>query len=680
MLFRKSLAGAALAVFVGVGAALAGAGSAIAQNVPEAMHFARRPAISSVDLSPDGRHLAAVVSPDGTRRHVSIWQTDNFDAAPFNIGTDERSELVSVRFVSNDRIFVTTQQPFVTGNLRTFVSRTQLLRLDGTPVTTSLSYPEAGQFEPFVGLGNLVSTLPLEEDFILVGSPRPGGDTYRFNIRNGTYERYQRGSDRWSNFRDARGEIRGRVRADFESGAAFRSIEILHPDTGAFEEHFRVYARDRGGAIGIAGFSTDPNIIFIYQTSEGRDNSAVYEYDIRQRRIGEVAFAHPVFDAAGIIQSTYAEDFGEILGFRYAGERTKTFWVDPAIEDAVDQIRAALAPDRRVLRWQGIADGRTYNLETDAGADVSLVAWSRDRRRLVVRRSGFRTPPEYHVLIDGRLRLLGRAYPELAGNSALGDAEVIQYPARDGLQIPAIVYRPNAEIYGPGPYPAIIVPHGGPWARDDSDWDTTGWSQYFVSRGYTVIMPQFRGSLGWGDRLWIAGDGQWGRTMQDDKDDAARWLIAQGLADPDRIAMHGYSYGGYSAMMAAVRPSGLYRCAAAGAGPSTLDMARRETYDNRWVREVQHPAIDGEDPLRLAAHANIPLYLYSGDRDNVVNPNDSRRMASALRANGSFVRLEILPVMDHTLNTWTPANFAAILTTVEDFFQNQCGPGGSGSL
>lgn len=683
MLFRKSLAGAALAVFVGMGAALAGAGSAIAQNVPEAMHFARRPAISSVDLSPDGRHLVAVTSADGQRTIVSIWRTDNFEAGPFNVGSDPRSEVISAQFIKNDRIFVTTQQlvdrnPFSQAFGRTYAYRTQLLDLRGNPVTTSLRFDGLNaEQQAFVGIGQLVSSLPRDPQSVMVRNP-VNGDLYRLNLYNGRAERTERGSTRFSGVQvDFNGEVRARQEFNFDGGAAYIGQFLRHPDTGQFDEHFRNYARDRQ-TFEVAGFTTDPNIIFI-RSSQDRDRTAIYEYSIRDRQLGEVAFAHPLFDAGSVIISTAEADFGEVLGFGYQGERNRVFWVDAALDDAHELLRETLRVPTVPVNWVDIATGERARFSVGDGVDVSISDWSQDRTRFVIRRSGLNVPPEFYVLIDGNLRLLGRAYPELA-NATLGQGELIQYEARDGLMIPAFLTRPDPAVYGPGPYPTIIVPHGGPWARDDSDWDTTGWNQYFAARGYAVLQPQFRGSLGWGQRLWRAGDREWGRAMQDDVDDGARYLISQGVAAQGRIAVHGYSYGGYSAMMAAVRPNNLYRCAAAGAGPATLADFKRATFNSRYLREFQHPTAEGEDPLVRVNEVSIPLYLYTGDRDTRVLPAESRRMEAAMRAAGKPVRLEILPDMEHSLNTWTPANFAAILTTVEDFFQNQCGPGGSGSL
>src|SRR5690606_22104946 len=240
---------------------------------------------------------------------------------------------------------------------------------------------------------------------------------------------------------------------------------------------------------------------------------------------------------------------------------------------AYTMLRQALGVQDTTVEWVGIDDGVRRRFTVGDGADISIVDWSDDRTTMIVEKSGPRTPPEFYLVQNGRARLLGRAYPEI-NPEALGETRLIQYRARDGLMIPAFLTTPPAHIYGPGPYPTIVTPHGGPWARDELDWDTTGWTQYFAARGYAVLQPQYRGSDGWSQRLWKAGDREWGGRMQDDKDDGVRYLIEQGIADPDRVAMHGYSYGGYAAMVAAVRPNGLYQCAIAGAGPSSLYLIR----------------------------------------------------------------------------------------------------------
>ena len=661
------------------GPALAQSGEAAA-TPPPASAFAREAAIASVDISPDGQHVAAVISPDGDRRLVSLWKSDALDQAPYIIGSDdERAEVVGVSFVKNDRIFVTTQQltsfnPFSGRQERSYITRRQILDLEGNPVRLGLEFDGlTDDQQALIGVGSLVSSLPQDDESILVKDPVKG-DIYKLNVYNGRASRVYRGSSEFSGEQaDLDGDIRARTQFEFDDGAVYIAQWIKHPDTGDWAEHFRWYARDRA-PVEIVGFSNDPNIIFVSRVGD-RDRAAIWEYDIRAREFTEIAFAHPLFEAAGVIRSRAPENFGEVIGFGYNGPRSQTYYTDPVLEASQKQLRDALKIDMVPVEWTDIASGEQSTFTVGETGDVSIVASSLDRGEMIVAKDGLGTPTEYYILANGKLRLLGRAYPELK-DAALGDGEVIQYKARDGLMVPAILTKPDPAVHGTGPYPMIVVPHGGPWGRDGLGWDRTGWVQYFATRGYAVVQPQFRGSQGWGQRLWRAGDGEWGRQMQDDLDDAVIHLVAQGVADPERVAVHGYSYGGYAAMMAAVRPNGLYQCAVAGAGPASIALFKKGTYNSRFLREFQHPTAEGEDPIARVNEVSIPLYLYTGDRDTNVLPSESETMAAALERAGKPVQLRILPDMEHTLNTWTPENMEAVLTSVEDFFKTQCGPGG----
>jgi dipeptidyl aminopeptidase/acylaminoacyl peptidase len=259
--------------------------------------------------------------------------------------------------------------------------------------------------------------------------------------------------------------------------------------------------------------------------------------------------------------------------------------------------------------------------------------------------------------------------------SALGQTKLVQYKARDGLVIPAFLTTPPASA-GAGPHPAIIVPHGGPWSRDEMGWDVTGWTQYFAARGYVVLQPQFRGSRGWGQKLWRAGDAEWGQKMQDDLDDGAKWMIEQRLAAPDRIAVHGYSYGGYAAYAAAVRPNGLYQCTIAGAGVAEPANFERDTYDDPLLREFQSPTIKGLSAMKEVSKIDIPLFIYHGDRDQIVPYKETIDMVGKLKGAGRNYKLLELPDMGHTYNTWSPENAKIVLSTVENWLKNDCGPGG----
>lgn len=677
MRLRTSLLAAA-AVASALAFGTVGIASAQTPTPPPASAWAREPAMSAVTLSPDGRHMAAIVSPDGRQRVIAVWDTSNLSAEPYLIGSDDRTEFLSLQFVKNDRIFVTTQQlsnynPFSGTVEQTYRYRTQLVDLQGDAIRPPQWDGLDDRQLAYVGFGGLVSTLANHPTDILVRDPIRG-DVYRYNTQNGAMSRVERGSDEYSGLQaDLNGVIRARQSVQL-AGENTAFIQWLkNPDTGAWEEHFRWTVANRE-PISVVGFTQDPNIVLV-QSTQGRDHAAIYEYSIRDRQLGEPAFAHPLFDATDAIQSRDPANYGAILGFSYQGERGQVFWTDPRLEQAMTTLRQVMGINMVPVSWVDIASGRRMRFEVGDGADISINSFSNDFSTMVVEKSGPRTPPEYYLVQNGRARLLGRAYPEI-NQEALGETRLIQYAARDGLEIPAFLTTPNPAVFGNGPYPTIVTPHGGPWARDDLDWDPTGWTQYFAARGYAVLQPQYRGSDGWGQRLWRAGDNEWGGRMQDDKDDGVRYLIEQGIADPNRVAMHGYSYGGYAAMVAAVRPNGLYQCAVAGAGPSSLDLIRRRVYDSPIGREYQGRYLNGMSPIDHVNEVSIPVFLYSGDRDTRVRPNESEAFAGALRGAGKTVTISIFPDMEHTLNTWTPANIENMLTSVDNYLRTECGPGG----
>lgn len=647
---------------------------------PSAEAFARERAMMSASLSPDGEHLAALVSVDGGPHRLMIWTTDRLDAPPVVVGADAREEMVGVSFIKNDRLFVTTQQWTTNtglGRVRGgYMGRTRVIDLDGDVIPTPdfPGRPEDPTLTAFWGLGDMVSSLPRDPHAILI-QPWYNGDVFRYDTRNGTYRRERRGSDEFSAAdTDLNGTPRARSQFGYDEGAAYIAQWLINPTTGAWEEHFRSYARDRD-PLSILAYTNDPNVILV-RGARGRDHDAIWEYNIANRSFSdEPAFAHPLFDVTSVVQSVRDSDFGEIIGFSYMADRSTTYWLDPQFEAIQQAVRTALGVEMTDIRWTDIDDGHRVRFSAPTDADVDIADASQDRTTLLLIRSGAGQPPEYYLMANGRARLLGRAYPDI-DPAQLGHTRLIQYAARDGLMIPAFLTTPNPALFGNGPYPTIVTPHGGPWARDDMEWDPTGWTQFFAARGYAVIQPQYRGSEGWGQRLWRAGDGQWGLSMQDDLDDSVRYLIDQGIAAPDRVAIHGYSYGGYAAMMAAVRPNGLYQCAIAGAGPASLNEMKQRTYDSRYLREFQHPAIDGISPIDHIDEISIPIYLYTGDTDWVVYPSESQAFYDRLVARGRPARIRILERMEHGLYSWTPENTAAMLTTTLDYLQTECGPGG----
>jgi dipeptidyl aminopeptidase/acylaminoacyl peptidase len=247
---------------------------------------------------------------------------------------------------------------------------------------------------------------------------------------------------------------------------------------------------------------------------------------------------------------------------------------------------------------------------------------------------------------------MGSAYPGVRARD-VGPTSLYRYKAADGMELDGVLTLP------PGParkgLPVIVMPHGGPiGARDNVGFDW--WAQAFASRGYAVFQPNYRGSSGHGLAFERAGYKEWGRKMLSDMADGLHALAADGTIDPKRACIVGGSYGGYAAMAGVTVQQGLYRCAVSLAGVSDLSEMIRWERENwgvlnasmRYERtalgigEADAPKLEDISPVRLAAKADAPLLLIHGTDDTVVAIDQSRRMASALKAAGKpFDYLEL---------------------------------------
>jgi dipeptidyl aminopeptidase/acylaminoacyl peptidase len=281
--------------------------------------------------------------------------------------------------------------------------------------------------------------------------------------------------------------------------------------------------------------------------------------------------------------------------------------------------------------------------------------------------------PVYYLLRDGKMNMLSRTWPQV-DPAALGTSRLVYYKARDGLDIPAYLHTPSTALCGPGPWPAVLLPHGGPWARDDLDFDRFMWVPMLNTRCRAVLQPQYRGSSDWGRHLWVAGDAEWGQKMQDDKDDGARWLIEQRVAIPGRIALFGFSYGGYAAFAASIRPNGLYKCAIAGAGVADIKKIWARFYENAYFRDNQESSIRGLNPVDHASEVSIPIYVFSGDRDQTVPIHQSEMFVAKAKSGSKLVTYREFKDFAHG-PSWTRANYAEVLRSIDDYLSKGCAGG-----
>jgi dipeptidyl aminopeptidase/acylaminoacyl peptidase len=237
--------------------------------------------------------------------------------------------------------------------------------------------------------------------------------------------------------------------------------------------------------------------------------------------------------------------------------------------------------------------------------------------------------------------------------------------ARDGLELPLWLTLPLTDgkpttDATKRPRPAVVLVHGGPWVRGGS-WHWNGEAQFLASRGYVVIEPEFRGSEGYGSRLYSAGIKQWGQTMQSDLADALQWAVQQGHVDARRVCIAGGSYGGYAALMGPVRDPGLYRCVAAWMAVTDLHQRLQAGVESDLSEEgrlYSLPQLMGDpktdaamltdnSPLTHAAQIKVPVLLAVGAKDRRVPIVHGERMRDALRAAGNPPQWEVYPDEGH---------------------------------
>ncbi|GAA0655902.1 alpha/beta hydrolase family protein [Brevundimonas lenta] len=646
--------------------------SAAAVTAPTIEQMSALPAISSLAVSPDGKHIAGVEAR-GDSSVILVWDLERPGSAPTAIGSAQM-KIQGVTFVKDNVLGVSLWQPFDQDNYKTFIGKFMLTDLEGKewhdPMSVLRARSEGEERFARLSSADLLDRLPNDPDNILLSI---GAEVYRLNVRTNRSERIQRAGERTIGYvTDLTGALRTRAVADRDGEGLYISTQLRN-DSGGWDEHIRNHIKDRE-VFAIAGFTADPNIAYVI-SNRGRDKAAIFEYDVRSRQLGEVAFEHPLFEATGVaVDNREGPTFGQVISFHYAGPRDDEYVVDPEYAALNDALKSALNIQETPLRFTDPATGQTRMIRYPQDRYFNIVSISEDMNVAVVWAGGVNDPGQYYLLKNKtELTPLSRPYPGV-NPAALGTTQMVSYKARDGLDVPAFLSRPPAS-FGPGPFPTVIMPHGGPWSRDNLEWDYSWWRVLLTSRGYAVLQPQFRGSDGWGRRLWTAGDNEWGQKMQDDLDDGAKWLVEQGVAQQDRVAMFGFSYGGYAAMAAAVRPNGNYKCAIAGAGVSDLSRIRSGLFRNPYTREAQRDTVNGLSPVTQANRIQIPIMLFHGDRDTTVELEQSAAFVGAARGSGQDVQYHVVQDYAHG-PAWTPAVEAQQLRLIEDYLRTGCGGNG----
>lgn len=614
-------------------------------------HFARLPALSGPQLSPDGTHVAGFIPVQGLQMLLVMDLDPKTTQKPF-VASFDKGEFRWVRWVNNERLIASMGFPRRRNLIPVTETRLIAFNRDGSKQKPILKQ------KPFaVGKrvtlqsqirDRMISILPRDDKRILLSVVDKAyyPEVLAIDVYGGKKHREVRGRfpiGEW--IADYEGVPRigvGYDSEDLEEKIVFRLNEAADWQT------IHAYRAFEDPDFIPLGFGSKPNIIYV-ASNHATDTLALYEFDAVEKRFLRRVFEHKKFDISGLELSPNPLE-RRVVGVRYVADADRVVYFD----EEAKALQAKL-------------DGLLPNTRND------IVSESWNGLRIIVMASSDIHPPIYYVMDrrTDRLQVLGAQYTELRSED-LVPIRAVSYKAKDGLEIPAFLSFPKSAQETN--LPTVIMPHGGPYARSVKTFDY--WTQFLTSRGYLVLRPNFRGSTGYGMTFQRAGYKEWGLSMQDDLADGAQWLIEQGIADPNRICIFGGSYGGYAALMGAVKTPELYRCAISLNGVTDLvqlHMDELKFYSAKTLMEFLNDKRKDNSPLRHVDKIKAPVLLAHGENDRSVYYYHSSRMADALKSAGKTHEFLTLKDGDHHLSRGD--NRLAFFKALDAFLAKHLGPG-----
>jgi dienelactone hydrolase len=616
-----------------VAASLISIVATVARGAPPPLEaFADLPAFGAAALSPDGKHIA-ITRPGKGQTAVFVYDTSDFGQAPHAFGL-EGTVVENILWPNSDRliaVFRKNQRQKGTRHIYGW-TRAVSMKWDGSDPVVLLHDESA----LLANIGTWIVDMPSEEpnhvymalwqtNAQLNGhAPLLHDDYYlnllRVNVNNGLAEVVLHGTKNESQIlMDGHGHPIGHIDEDSN----------LH-------DHIFIGTREmgeldaRGGiAMSFEGVTADKDPSLVVRVGDAKGMLGLYTW-MAPTSVGAPLFTNPQYD----IDETLLDHSGRVIGVTYADDRDHAVYFDPAMQKVQQQLERALP-----------------------GQSVSILSQDAAGTLFAVEAEGPKSPPTLYLFRPAahQLAQVLFAYPNLAA-ADLGEMKPYPYTARDGQSIHAYLTLPPGK--DPKNLPTVILPHGGPEARDRLRFDWL--AQFLASRGYAVLQPNFRGSAGYGWDFIKAGDGEWQGKVQYDVQDGVKKLVADGIADPKKICIMGWSYGGYMALAGATFSPDLYACAVSFAGVADLDRWLDEgtTFESEtasvWRRrigaDVDSSKLDAASPARHAELVKAPILLMHSDKDATVPIDQSKREASALKSAGKDVQFITLEGDDHQLS------------------------------
>ena len=621
-------------------------------------NWALRATISNVALSRDGTHIGLMRIPTrGANPVIEVYEAADLAKEPFRLNADPM-EIVQFSWVSDDALVFILRQKV----------RDRIEGYNQGVYEFKFAILDVAK-EKTTELGNrniqVAHVLPDDPDKIIIeyfptDTRGPGArskDAYRsrsyhlMDLKTGKTTLRIRGRPTTGRiFFDADGNPR--FTQGFDRNAQSFVWYTRRPGASGWEEVHRQH-EDEFGFFGIDGVDDMKADSILVTALNGKDTYGLWSLDLNTKAM-EPIYQRSDVDVYGVrYHSNRWTNMGQVTGVVYFKDGFHVEYFDET-EKAIHEQLESIIPYAHYVR---------------------VLSRSRDGATMIVHNVGPRDPGTYYLLKDGKFQSVGSQKPLLASKD-LADVRRIEYKSRDGLTIPGFLTVPHGEP----PFPLVVLPHGGPFVHEIILFDE--WAQLLANNGYLVLQPQYRGSQGYGMKFYTAAfeeGGQGGYAMQDDKDDGALHLVKEGLADPDRIAMFGWSYGGYAALVAAARTPQIYQCTVAGAAVAdrmmqvnyfrdNVDGAEGLAFVRTWLRSLS--------PIEDVEKINVPMLIVHGDVDQRVPVDHANKYLKELDKHGKSYKYVELEGADHFSNTLFYEHKIKFYSALIDYLENDCGPEG----
>ena len=557
--------------------------------------FFRNPEKSSFNISPNGNYIA-YMKPWKTRMNVFVMEI--ITKKETRLTSSQERGIYGFTWLTNKRIGYVKDEG---GN--------ENIHFYAVNIDTSNEI----DLTPFENVQTrIIDDLEDDPNHILIGLNRRNPqihDPYRINVNDGKMELIAENPGNISGWMT---DHDGKLRIATTSDGVNTSLLYRDKESDEFKQ---ILTTDFKVSVVPLFFTFDNKNLYV-ASNRGRDKSAIFKFDLNNAKEEKLIFEHNEVDVSGLM---YSRKRKVLTGVNYTVAKNEMIFFDTWREDLQQKLEEKLP-----------------------GYEVVISSFSKDETKAVVVTYSDKSRGTYYFYdVDkNKLAELGEVSPWL-NEEDMSEMKPVKYRSRDGLVINGYLTLPKG-TNGKN-LPIVVNPHGGPWARDN--WGYKSEIQFLANRGFAVFQMNFRGSTGYGREFWEKSFKEWGKSMQDDISDGVKWLIDEGIADPDRIAIYGASYGGYATLAGLTFTPNLYACGVDYVGVSSLFTFMEsmppywELYRSMMYEMVGHPEKDKEllasaSPLLHIDKIKAPIFIAQGANDPRVVKSESDQIVEALKNAG----------------------------------------------